>query len=139
MARSAGAEAVVISAGIEEEIAQLEHVDARAFLGELGLEEAGLDRLIRAGYRLLDLRTFFTAGPNEARAWTIRAGTLAPRAAGVIHGDFERGFIRAETISFADYVALGGEQACREAGRMRVEGKAYEVRDGDVVHILFNA
>ncbi len=139
MARSAGAGTVVISAGIEEEIAQLEHGDARAFLGELGLGEAGLDRLIRAGYRLLDLRTFFTAGPKEARAWTIRAGMLAPQAAGVIHGDFERGFIRAETISSADYVALGGEQACREAGRMRVEGKSYEVRDGDVLHFLFNA
>ena len=139
MARSIGAGTVVISAGIEEEVAQLEHGEAKAFLEELGLEEAGLDRLIRAGYRLLDLRTFFTAGPKEARAWTIRAGTQAPQAAGVIHGDFERGFIRAETISSADYVALGGEHACREAGRMRAEGKAYEVRDGDVLHILFNA
>ncbi len=139
MARSVGAQTVTISAKIEEEIAQLEHEEAAAFLKELGLNEAGLDRLIRAGYRLLNLQTFFTAGPKEARAWTIRTGTLAAKAAGVIHGDFERGFIRAETISYKDYVELGGEQACKDAGRMRVEGKGYEVKDGDILHVLFNA
>ena len=109
------------------------------FLEELGLSEAGLDRLIRAGYDLLGLQTYFTVGPKESRAWTIRAGTLAPQAAGVIHGDFERGFIRAETIAYADYIELGGEQPCKDAGKMRVEGKAYEVKDGDVLHFLFNA
>jgi ribosome-binding ATPase len=105
----------------------------------MGLEEAGLDRLIRAGYALLGLQTYFTVGPKEARAWTIAAGTLAPQAAGVIHGDFERGFIRAETIAYDDYVSLGGEQGAKDAGRMRVEGKTYEVKDGDVLHFLFNA
>ncbi len=139
MALSAGAVTVTISARIEEEIAQLDRDEALAFIEELGLNEAGLDRLIQAGYLLLDLQTFFTAGPREARAWTVRTGTLAPKAAGVIHRDFERGFIRAETISYLDYVELGGEQACRDAGRMRVEGKGYEVRDGDVMHFLFNA
>lgn len=139
MARSVGAQTVTISAKIEEEIAQLEHEEAAAFLEDLGLNEAGLDQLIRAGYQLLNLQTFFTAGPKEARAWTIRTGTLAAKAAGVIHGDFERGFIRAETISYEDYVELGGEQACKDAGRMRVEGKGYGVKDGDVLHILFNA
>ena len=102
----------------------------------MGLEEAGLDRLIRAGYALLRLETYFTVGPKEARAWTVPAGTAAPRAAGVIHGDFERGFIRAETIAYDDFVAHGGEQGAKEAGRMRVEGKAYVVRDGDVLHFL---
>ena len=139
MAGEQGAASVVISARIEEEIAQLAPEEAGEFLAELGLEEAGLDRLIRAGYRLLGLRTYFTAGPKEARAWTIPAGALAPQAAGVIHGDFERGFIRAETIGYDDYVALGGEQPAREAGRMRAEGKGYEVKDGDVLHFLFNA
>jgi ribosome-binding ATPase YchF (GTP1/OBG family) len=105
----------------------------------MGLEEPGLDRLIRAGYQLLGLQTYFTVGPKEARAWTIRAGTLAPQAAGVIHGDFERGFIRAETIAYADYVALNGETGAKEAGKMRVEGKTYLVKDGDVLHFLFNA
>ncbi len=138
MALAKGAVTVVISARIEEEIAQLDRDEALAFLGELGLGEAGLDRLIRAGYLLLELQTFFTAGPREARAWTIRQGTSASGAAGVIHGDFERGFIRAETVSYADYVELGGEQACRDAGRMRIEGKGYEVKDGDVLHFLFN-
>ena len=108
------------------------------FLEELGLEEAGLDRMIRAGYDLLGLQTYFTAGPKEARAWTIPAGTLAPQAAGVIHGDFEKGFIRAETIGYDDYVSLGGEQPAKEAGKMRAEGKGYEVKDGDVLHFLFN-
>jgi ribosome-binding ATPase len=129
----------VISARIEEELAQMPREEAAEFLAELGLEEAGLDRMIRAGHELLGLMTYFTAGPKEARAWTIPEGTLAPQAAGVIHGDFERGFIRAETISYDDYVTLGGEQGAKEAGRMRVEGKNYEVKDGDVLHFLFNA
>ncbi len=129
---------VIISAQIEEEISQLEPSEAEMFLTEMGLAEAGLDRLIRAGYDLLNLETYFTAGPKEARAWTIKAGTKAPQAAGVIHGDFEKGFIRAETIAFDDYVALGGEQAAKEAGKMRAEGKAYTVKDGDVLHFLFN-
>jgi GTP-binding protein YchF len=139
MAEAQGAAHVVISAKIEEEIAQLEPDEAEMFLTELGLDEAGLDRMIRAGYALLKLETYFTAGPKEARAWTIPMGTLAPQAAGVIHGDFERGFIRAETISYDDYVTLGGEQAAKDAGKMRVEGKGYEVKDGDVLHFLFNA
>ena len=139
MAAEQGAASVVISARIEEEIAQLDPEEAAEFLAELELEEAGLDRLIRAGYQLLGLRTYFTAGPKEARAWTIPSGALAPQAAGVIHGDFERGFIRAETIGYDDYVALGGEQPAKEAGKMRAEGKGYEVKDGDVLHFLFNA
>ena len=138
-AAAEGAGCVVISAAIEEEIAQLEDAERAEFLAALGLEEAGLDRLIREGYRLLDLRTYFTVGPKEARAWTIPAGALAPQAAGVIHGDFERGFIRAETIAYEDFVALGGEQAAREAGKLRAEGKTYRVADGDVLHFLFNA
>ena len=139
MAEAQGAAHVVISARIEEEIAQLDAEEAAEFLAEMGLEEAGLDRLIRAGYALLDLETYFTVGPKEARAWTIRRGTLAPQAAGVIHGDFERGFIRAETIAYDDFISLGGEAAAKEAGKMRVEGKGYEVKDGDVLHFLFNA
>ena len=139
MAAEQGAAVVVISARIEEELAQLDPEEAEMFLSEMGLEEAGLDRLIRAGYKLLGLQTYFTVGPKEARAWTIGAGTLAPQAAGVIHGDFERGFIRAETIAYDDYVALGGEQGAKDAGKMRVEGKTYEVKDGDVLHFLFNA
>jgi len=139
MAAAQGAAHVVISAQIEEEIAQLEADEAEMFLGEMGLDEPGLDRLIRAGYELLHLETYFTVGPKEARAWTIREGTKAPQAAGVIHGDFERGFIRAETIAYADFVALGGESGAKEAGKMRVEGKAYTVKDGDVLHFLFNA
>ncbi len=139
MAAAEGAAVVLISAAIEEEISQLDADEAAVFLEEMGLEEAGLDRLIRAGYALLDLETYFTVGPKEARAWTIARGTLAPQAAGVIHGDFERGFIRAETVAYDDYVALGGEAAAREAGKLRVEGKGYEVKDGDVLHFLFNA
>jgi len=139
MAAALGAAHVVISARIEEEISQLDADDAALFLEELGLEEAGLSRLIRAGYDLLGLRTYFTVGPKEARAWTIRAGTRAPQAAGVIHGDFERGFIRAETIACDDYIRLGGEAPAREAGKLRIEGKTYEVADGDVLHFLFNA
>ncbi|MGB3408370.1 MAG: redox-regulated ATPase YchF [Jannaschia sp.] len=138
MAAAQGAAHVVISAQIEEEIAQLPQDEAVEFLSEMGLEEAGLDRLIRAGYALLHLETYFTVGPKEARAWTIRKGTSAPRAAGVIHGDFEKGFIRAETIAYDDFVGLGGEQPAKEAGKMRSEGKAYTVKDGDVLHFLFN-
>ncbi|MFN3644813.1 MAG: redox-regulated ATPase YchF [Gemmobacter sp.] len=139
MAADQGAAHVVISARIEEELAQLPADEAREFLAAMGLEEAGLDRLIRAAYALLDLTTYFTVGPKEARAWTITRGTLAPQAAGVIHGDFERGFIRAETIAYADYIAGGGEAGAREAGKFRLEGKTYAVQDGDVLHFLFNA
>ena len=138
MAAAQGNAHVVISAKIEEEISQLDADEAAEFLAELGLEEAGLDRLIRAGYDLLDLQTYFTVGPKEARAWTIRRGTSAPQAAGVIHGDFERGFIRAETIAFDDFVACNGEAGAKESGKMRAEGKAYLVKDGDVLHFLFN-
>ena len=138
MAVDQGNSHVVISARIEEEISQLEPEEAVMFLNEMGLAEAGLDRLIRAGYELLALETYFTVGPKEARAWTIRANTLAPQAAGVIHGDFERGFIRAETIAFDDFVSLGGETPAKEAGKMRAEGKTYSVRDGDVMHFLFS-
>ncbi len=139
MAAKQGAGHVVISARIEEEISQLSDEEAAMFLEEMGLHEAGLDRLIRAGYDLLGLQTYFTIGPKEARAWTIRKGTLAPQAAGVIHGDFERGFIRAETVGYDDYIAGNGEAGAREAGKFRVEGKGYEVQDGDVLHFLFNA
>ncbi|MEI4197379.1 redox-regulated ATPase YchF [Roseovarius sp. E0-M6] len=138
MAAAEGNAHVVISAQIEEEISQLDADEAAMFLEEMGLAEAGLDRLIRAGYELLHLETYFTVGPKEARAWTIRSGTTAPKAAGVIHGDFEKGFIRAETIAYDDFVALGGEQASKDAGKMRAEGKAYVVKDGDVLHFLFN-
>jgi len=138
MAKAQGAATVVISARIEEEISQLADDEAAMFLEEMGLHEAGLDRLIRAGYELLGLQTYFTVGPKEARAWTITRGTLAPQAAGVIHGDFEKGFIRAETIAYDDYIAGNGEAGAKEAGKFRVEGKAYEVKDGDVLHFLFN-
>jgi len=138
MAAEQGAASVVISAQIEEEISRLEPDEAEMFLSEMGLEEAGLDRLIRAGYALLHLETYFTVGPKEARAWTIPQGTSAPKAAAVIHGDFEKGFIRAETIAYEDFVTLGGEQPAKEAGRMRAEGKSYVVQDGDVLHFLFN-
>ncbi|MRU14985.1 redox-regulated ATPase YchF [Roseovarius sp. A21] len=138
MATEQGAASVVISAQIEEEISQLDAEEAVEFLEELGLAEAGLARLIRAGYELLHLETYFTVGPKEARAWTIKTGTSAPKAAGVIHGDFEKGFIRAETIAFDDFVACNGEQGAKEAGKMRAEGKGYVVKDGDVLHFLFN-
>ncbi|WP_282129412.1 redox-regulated ATPase YchF [Roseobacter litoralis] len=138
MAAAQGNSHVVISAQIEEEISQLEPDEAEMFLDEMGLSEAGLDRLIQAGYELLHLETYFTVGPKEARAWTIPQGTTAPKAAGVIHGDFEKGFIRAETIAYDDFVSLGGESAAKEAGKMRAEGKAYVVKDGDVLHFLFN-
>jgi ribosome-binding ATPase len=138
MAKAEGAASVVISARIEEEISQLADDEAVMFLEEMGLAEAGLDRLIKAGYALLGLQTYFTVGPKEARAWTISAGTLAPQAAGVIHGDFEKGFIRSETVAYADYIAGNGEAGAKEAGKFRVEGKTYEVKDGDVLHFLFS-
>ena len=136
-ARAEGAEAVVISAKIEAELAGLDPEDRAEFLQSLGLEEPGLNRLIRAGYRLLDLVTFFTAGPKEARAWTVTRGARAPQAAGVVHTDFEKGFIRAETVGYDDYVSLGGEAGARDAGKLRLEGKDYVVADGDVMHFRF--
>ncbi|HKD46994.1 MAG TPA: redox-regulated ATPase YchF [Rhizomicrobium sp.] len=137
-AKAEGAGAVVISARIEEEVAQLPDVERADFLAEMGLKEPGLNRLIRAGYDLLGLLTFFTAGPKEARAWTVTNGSRAPQAAGVIHSDFEQGFIRAETIAYADYVAGKGEAGARDAGKFRLEGKDYIVADGDVMHFRFN-
>ncbi len=137
MAEEQGAGVIVISAAIEEELAQLPAEERAEFLESLGLREAGLDRLIRAGYDLLDLITYFTAGPKETRAWTIRRGVKAPQAAGVIHTDFEKGFIRAEVIACDDYIACGGEAGAKEAGKMRLEGKDYVVRDGDVMHFRF--
>jgi ribosome-binding ATPase len=134
-----GAEAVVISARIEAEIAEIgDDAEKAGFLESLDLAETGLARVIRAGYRLLDLITFFTSGPKETRAWTVAEGTRAPAAAGEIHSDFERGFIRAETISYADFMACGGEQGAREAGRIRQEGRDYMVQDGDVILFRFN-
>ena len=129
---------VIVSAAIEAEIAMLDEEDAAEFLSELGLSEAGLNRLIRAGYGLLDLLTFFTAGPKEARAWTVRRNATAPMAAGVIHTDFQRGFIRAETIGFDDYIACQGEAGAKENGKLRVEGSEYQVVDGDIFHFRFN-
>jgi GTP-binding protein YchF len=136
-AKAEGAGAVVISAKIEAEIAVLPNGERAEYLAAVGLQEPGLNRLIRAGYALLDLVTFFTAGPKEARAWTVTRGTRAPQGAGVIHTDFERGFIRAETIAYEDYVALGGEVGAREGGKLRLEGKDYVVADGDVIHFRF--
>jgi hypothetical protein len=136
-ARAEGQGVVVISAKIEAEVAGLPPADRAEYLASLGLEEPGLNRLIREGYRLLDLITFFTVGPKEAHAWTVRRGAKAPEAAGVIHTDFEKGFIRAETIAYDDYVRLKGEAGAREAGRMRLEGKEYLVADGDVMHFRF--
>ena len=138
MAKREGAEAVVISAAIEEEIAQLPEAEQPEYLEMNGLTESGLDRLIKAGYRLLDLITYFTAGPKETRAWTVKAGSKAPQAAGVIHTDFEKGFIRAQTIAYDDYVSLGGEVPAREAGKARDEGKEYVVHDGDIMLFKFN-
>jgi len=137
-AKTDNAKAVVISAQIESEIALLDPAERAEFLETLGLTEPGLNRLIREAYNLLGLQSYFTVGPKEARAWTIEVGTTAPQAAGVIHNDFEKGFIRAETIAFADFVALGGENAAKEAGKMRSEGKEYIVKDGDVMHFRFN-
>jgi GTP-binding protein YchF len=138
-AKTEGAATVVISAAIEAEVATLtDPAEQREFLETLGLKETGLSQVIRAGYKLLDLLTFFTAGPKEAKAWTVRRGATAPEAAGVIHTDFERGFIRAETIAYADFAACGGEQGAKDAGKMRAEGKDYIVQDGDVFHFRFN-
>jgi GTP-binding protein YchF len=139
-AKAAGENAVVVPvcAGIEAEIAQLDAADRAEFLHDLGYAESGLDQVIRAGYELLELLTFFTAGPKEVRAWTVRSGSSAPQAAGRIHTDFERGFIRAEVTAYEDFVALGGEHGAREAGKLRLEGKSYIVREGDVMHFRFN-
>ena len=137
-AKTEGAEAVVISAQIEAELALLDAEERVEYLEEIGLEEAGLNRLIHTGYSLLDLKTYFTVGPKEARAWTFHDGWTAPRAAGVIHGDFEKGFIRAQTIAFDDFIEHDGEAGAKEAGKMRAEGKDYIVKDGDVMHFLFN-
>ena len=137
-AASEGAVVVAVCAKIEAEISQLDDADRAEFLEDLGLDEPGLDRVVRAGYRLLDLHHYFTTGPKEARAWTVPVGTLASQAAGVIHTDFERGFIRAEVVSYEDFVAHGGESGAREAGRRRLEGKDYVVRDGDVIYFRFN-
>ena len=139
MVENLGASSVIISAAIEEEISQLtDSEEMELFLKEMGLSEAGLDRLIKAGYELLGLQTYFTVGPKETRAWTISENTLAPQAAGVIHGDFEDGFIRAETISNDDYIKYDGESGAREAGKLRSEGKSYVVKDGDILKFLFN-
>jgi GTP-binding protein YchF len=137
-ARREGAPVVAISAVLEAQIADLEPEDRQVFLDDMGLVEPGLDRLIHAGYKLLGLETFFTAGPKEVRAWTLPRGSTAPHAAGVIHTDFEKGFIRAEVIAYADYITCRGEQGAKEAGKMRLEGREYVVRDGDVMHIRFN-
>jgi len=137
-AQAEGAEVVPVCAAIEEELAQLEPEDQKAFLDDLGLEEPGLNRVIRAAYRLLGLQTYFTAGVKEVRAWTVRKGATAPQAAGVIHSDFEKGFIRAETMAYEDFVKYRGESGCREAGRLRLEGKDYVVQEGDILHFRFN-
>ncbi|NNM57129.1 redox-regulated ATPase YchF [Acidocella sp.] len=138
MAKSVGALSVVVSAAIESEVAQLPEEDRASFLADLGLEDSGLDRIIRAGYALLGLITYFTVGPKETRAWTITKGTKAPGAAGVIHGDFERGFIACETTAYEDYIAYKGEAGAREAGKLRIEGRDYVVKDGDVLLFRFN-
>ncbi|MXP28397.1 redox-regulated ATPase YchF [Porphyrobacter algicida] len=137
-AKAEGAEAVVVSAAIESELVAMPAEERGEYLSELGLTESGLSRVIKAGYKLLGLQTFFTAGPKEARAWTFPSGAKAPQAAGEIHTDFEKGFIRAETIAYHDYVTLGGESAARDAGKLRQEGKEYLVQDGDVLHFKFN-
>ena len=137
-AESENAEVVPVCAGIEAEISQLDELDRQEFLNELGLEEAGLNQVIRAGYFLLELLTFFTVGKPEVRAWTVKTGSTAPQAAGRIHTDFERGFIRAEVTSYEQFVSLGGEQAAREAGKLRLEGKTYVVSEGDIMHFRFN-
>ncbi|KGM50776.1 GTP-binding protein [Lysobacter concretionis Ko07 = DSM 16239] len=137
-AATEGAEVVPVSAAIEEELSQLEDEDRDAFLADLGLEEPGLNRVIRAAYKLLGLQTYFTAGVKEVRAWTVKGGSTAPQAAAVIHTDFEKGFIRAETIGYDDFIQYRGEAGARDAGRMRKEGKEYIVQEGDVLHFLFN-
>jgi ribosome-binding ATPase YchF (GTP1/OBG family) len=133
-----GAPVVPVSASIESQIADLSPEEKQLFLEDLGMDEPGLNRVIRAAYALLGLQTYFTAGPKEVRAWTVPAGATAPQAAGVIHTDFERGFIRAEVASYDDFVTHGGEQGAKEAGKLRLEGKDYTVRDGDVIHFRFN-
>jgi GTP-binding protein YchF len=138
LAASENAEVVAVCAAIEAEIAQLDEGDREEFLNELGLDEPGLNRVIRAGYTLLGLQTYFTAGVKEVRAWTVRVGATAPQAAGVIHTDFEKGFIRAEVIAYEDFIAYQGEQGAKEAGKLRLEGKEYIVREGDVMHFRFN-
>ncbi len=137
-AKAEGAPVVAVCAAIEAEIADMPDEDKAVFLADMGMDEPGLDRVIRAGFSLLGLQSYFTAGPKEVRAWTIKVGATAPQAAGVIHTDFERGFIRAEVIGFDDYIACNGEQGAKEAGKMRLEGKEYVVRDGDVIHFRFN-
>jgi ribosome-binding ATPase YchF (GTP1/OBG family) len=138
MAAQEGAEVVPVCAAMEAEISQLEEADRADFLKEMGLTEPGLNRVIRAGYRLLGLQTYFTAGVKEVRAWTITAGSTAPQAAGVIHTDFEKGFIRAETMAYDDFIAYKGEAGAKEAGKLRLEGKEYVVKEGDVLHFRFN-
>jgi len=138
LARSEGSEVVAVCAAIEAELAELDDEARQEFLADMGLEEPGLDRVVRAGYRLLGLQTYFTAGVKEVRAWTIPVGATAPQAAGVIHTDFQRGFIRAEVIAYEDFIACRGEQGAREAGKLRLEGKDYVVQDGDVIHFRFN-
>ncbi|RZA28343.1 MAG: redox-regulated ATPase YchF [Lysobacteraceae bacterium] len=137
-AAAEGAEVVPVSAAIEEELSQMDDADRDTFLADMGLDEPGLNRVIRAAYKLLGLQTYFTAGVKEVRAWTVRAGSTAPQAAGVIHTDFEKGFIRAETISYADFLQYKGEAGAKEAGRLRLEGKEYRVQEGDVLHFRFN-
>ena len=137
-AATEGAEVVPVCAAIEEEMAQLDDADRDAFLADMGLDEPGLNRVIRAGYKLLGLQTYFTAGEKEVRAWTVKRGSTAPQAAGVIHTDFERGFIRAETVAYDDYIKYRGESGARDAGRLRLEGKEYVVKEGDVLHFRFN-
>jgi ribosome-binding ATPase YchF (GTP1/OBG family) len=138
LAEKEKASVVPISAAIESQIADMPEEDKKIFLDDLGMKEPGLNRVIRAAYQILGLQTYFTAGPKEVRAWTVRAGATAPQAAGVIHTDFERGFIRVEVIGYDDFVANRGEQGAKDAGKMRVEGKDYIVRDGDVMHFRFN-
>ena len=138
LAESEGSEVVAVCAAIESELAELDDEEAASFLEELGLDEPGLNRVIRAGYKLLGLQTYFTAGVKEVRAWTVRIGATAPQAAGVIHTDFEKGFIRAEVTAYVDFIACNGEQGAKEAGKLRLEGKEYIVKDGDVMHFRFN-
>jgi hypothetical protein len=138
MAAAEGAEVVPVCAAIEAELAELDDEEKQEFLAEMGLEEPGLDRVVRAGYRLLGLQTYFTAGVKEVRAWTVHIGATAPEAAAVIHTDFQRGFIRAEVIAYEDFIACGGEHGAKDAGKLRVEGKDYVVQDGDVMHFRFN-
>src|SRR5699024_7954222 len=133
-----GAEIVPVCAAIEAELSQLEDIEKEEFLAELGIDEPGLNRVIRTGHQLLGLQTFFTAGPKEARAWTVPIGATAPQAAGVIHTDFEKGFIRAEVVSYEDFITCKGEQGAKEAGKWRLEGKDYIVQDGDIMHFRFN-